>query len=89
MHPPPPPPKATSMPLTESYLYIAFWVTIGIHNPAWLCMHQYPYTYYQEYYNREGGRVSLYGGHDLYNDIHRLEASVLAVCGHVAKPHVL
>ena len=23
------------------------------------------------------------------NDIHRLEASVLAVCGHVAKPHVL
>ena len=33
--------------------------------------------------------TTLYGGHDLYNDIHRLEASVLAVCGHVAKPHVL
>ena len=33
--------------------------------------------------------TTLYGGHDLCNDIHRLEASVLAVCGHVAKPHVL
>ena len=33
--------------------------------------------------------TTLYGDHDLYNDIHRLEASVLAVCGHVAKPHVL
>ena len=33
--------------------------------------------------------TTLYGGHDLYNDIHRLDASVLAVCGHVAKPHVL
>ena len=27
-------------------------------------------------------------GHDLYNDIRRLEASVLAVCGHVAQPPV-
>ena len=33
--------------------------------------------------------TTLYGGHDRCNDIHRLEASVLAVCGHVAKPHVL
>ena len=33
--------------------------------------------------------TTLYGGHDLCNDIHGLEASVLAVCGHVAKPHVL
>ena len=33
--------------------------------------------------------TTLYGGRDLCNDIHRLEASVLAVCGHVAKPHVL
>ena len=53
----------------------------------------------QEYnYNRERGEyptslwacvTTLYGGHDLCNDIHRLEASVLAVCGYVAKPHVL
>ena len=33
--------------------------------------------------------TTLNGGHDLCNDIHRLEASVLFVCGHVAKPHVL
>ena len=31
--------------------------------------------------------TTLYRGHDFCNDIHRLEASVLAVCGHVAKPH--
>ena len=33
--------------------------------------------------------TTLYGGHDLCNDIHKLEASFLDVCGHVAKPHVL
>ena len=37
--------------------------------------------------------TTLCRGHDLCNDIHRLEALVLAVCGHVhvhvAKPHVL
>ena len=33
--------------------------------------------------------ITLYGGHDLCNDIHKLEASFLAVCAHVAKPHVL
>ena len=32
--------------------------------------------------------TTLYGVHDLCNDIHMLEASVLAVCGHVAKPQV-
>ena len=51
---------------------------------------------YQEYIiEREGEYpislwacvTTLYGGHDLCNDIHRLEASVLAVCGHVAKLH--
>ena len=31
--------------------------------------------------------IKLYGGHDLCNDIHMFEASFLAVCGHVAKPH--
>ena len=30
----------------------------------------------------------FYGVHDLCNDIHMLEASVLAACGHVAKPPV-
>ena len=51
-------------------------------------------------YNRERGEyptslwacvITLYGGCDLCNNIHRLEVSVLAVCGHVhvAKPHVL
>ena len=30
-----------------------------------------------------------YGVHELCNNIHMLEASVLAVCGHVAKPQVL
>ena len=53
---------------------------------------------YQEYIIEKEGEyptslwayvTTLYGGHDLCNDIHRLEASVLAVCGHVAKPHVL
>ena len=29
-----------------------------------------------------------YGVHDLCNDIHMLKASVLTVCGHVAKPQV-
>ena len=56
------------------------------------------YSYEQEYIiEREGEYptslwacvTTLYGGHDLCNDIHRLEASVLAVCGHVAKPHAL
>ena len=27
----------------------------------------------------------LYGGHDLCNDIHKLEVSLLAICGHVAR----
>ena len=47
------------------------------------------------YYNREGAYftlwacvTTLYGVHDLCNDIHMLEASVLAVCGHVAKLQV-
>ena len=40
-------------------------------------------------YNREGGRVSrptslwAWGSYDLCNDIHRLEASVLDICGYV------
>ena len=35
--------------------------------------------------------TTLYGVHDLCNDIHKLEATLnlLDVCGHVAKPHVL
>ena len=33
--------------------------------------------------------ITLYGGHDLCNDIHKLEASVLNVCGYAAKPYVL
>ena len=33
--------------------------------------------------------TTLYLGHDLCDDIHRPEGSVVAVCGHVAKPHVL
>ena len=32
--------------------------------------------------------TTLYGVHDLCNNIHMLEASVLAVSGHVAKPQV-
>ena len=54
---------------------------------------------YQEYIiEREGEYrtslwacvTTLYGVHDLCDDIHMLEASVLslAVCGHVAKPQV-
>ena len=52
-----------------------------------------PPPYYQEcIFNIEGGRVSYFTmglcyntlrGHDLCNDIHRLEASVLAICGGV------
>ena len=49
-----------------------------------------------QYIEREGavscftmGNIKFYGGHDLYNDIHKLEVSFLAVCGHIiAKPHV-
>ena len=32
--------------------------------------------------------ITLDGVHDLWNDIHKLEASFLDVCGHVAKPTV-
>ena len=56
-----------------------------------------PITRYQEYIIEKEGEyptslwacvTTLYGVHDLCNDIHMLEASVLAVCGHVAKPQV-
>ena len=54
--------------------------------------------WYQEYkIEREGEYptplwacvTTLYGGHDLCNNMHKLEALVLAICGHGAKPHVL
>ena len=49
-------------------------------------------TYDQEYTIERKGEYPtsqhFTGGHDLCNDIHKLEASDLAVCGHVAKPHV-
>ena len=62
-------------------------------------MYRHTKQFYQEYIiEREGEYptslcmayvTTLYGDHDLCNDIHRLEASVLAVCGPVAKSHVL
>ena len=33
--------------------------------------------------------TTLYAGHDLCNDFHKLESSGVAICGYVAKPHVL
>ena len=29
--------------------------------------------------------TTLYGGHDLCNDIHTFEVPLLAICGHVAR----
>ena len=63
---------------------------LSIHFSATSC-------YHQEYITEKEGEyptslwacvITLYGAHDLCNDIHMLEASVLAVCGHVAKPQV-
>ena len=57
----------------------------------WSMLRISSHTLFEQYIIERGGEyptslwacvTTLYGGHDLCNDIHKLEVSVLAVCGH-------
>ena len=71
----------------------AFNITSASFQTNNICPPQVEHFMEPRVYNRGGTSLqayvtTLHGVHDLCNDIHMLEALVLAVCGHIAKPQV-